>query len=139
MSAAYYGQLADVGLIVHGIMAAVFFTLMLIAGNTMVQAVRERTSELAVLKALGFTNASVFGLVLGESVLMCMLGGVVGLICAALSIRSVPALLGTGLLVTSIGPSILARAVALMILMGIAVAVVPAVRAMRLRIVDALR
>lgn len=139
LSAAYYGQLADVGLIVHGIMAAVFFTLILIAGNTMVQSVRERTTEIAVLKTLGFTNVGVLGLILGESILMCMLGGLIGLICATFSVKSVPALFGTGLLVASVGPAIWLRSVELIIFMGIAVALVPALRGMRLRIVDGLR
>src|SRR5690625_938938 len=72
-------QLVNIGLIVTAIMGAVFFTLLLLAGNTMMQAVRERTSELAVLKTLGFTNFSVLSMVLAESVLLVLLGGLVGL------------------------------------------------------------
>ncbi|WP_330970690.1 ABC transporter permease, partial [Lysobacter sp. A3-1-A15] len=59
-------QFADIGLIVTAIMAAVFFTLLLLTGNTMAQAVRERIPELAVLKTIGFSNGSVLWLVLGE-------------------------------------------------------------------------
>ena len=72
-------QLADVGLIVGSIMGAVFFTLLLLTGNTMAQAVRERTSEIGVLKTLGFTSTSVLLMVLAESVLLVVIGGVAGL------------------------------------------------------------
>ncbi|MFO1228014.1 ABC transporter permease, partial [Roseateles sp.] len=72
-------QLADIGLIVGSIMGAVFFTLMLLAGNTMMQAVRERTAELAVLKTIGFTDMGVLATVLAESILLLVLGGVIGL------------------------------------------------------------
>src|SRR5690606_27465886 len=63
-------QMADIGLIVGSIMGAVFFTLLLLTGNTMAQAVRERTSELAVLKTIGFTSTSVLMMVRAESMLM---------------------------------------------------------------------
>ena len=72
-------QMADIGLIVGSIMGAVFFTLLLLTGNTMAQAVRERTSELAVLKTIGFSNRSVLGMVLAESMLLVLIGGVLGL------------------------------------------------------------
>ena len=75
-------QLADIGLIVSSIMGAVFFTLLLLSGNTMMQAVRERTGELAVLKTIGFSSASVLAMVLAESVLLLVLGGVLGLALA---------------------------------------------------------
>ena len=68
-------QFADIGLIVTAIMGAVFFTLLLLTGNTMAQAVRERIPELAVLKTIGFSNRSVLWLVLAESVLLVVLGG----------------------------------------------------------------
>src|SRR5690606_21354361 len=71
-------QMADIGLIVGSIMGAVFFTLLLLTGNTMAQAVRERTSELAVLKTIGFSSTSVLLMVLAESVLLVMIGGLVG-------------------------------------------------------------
>jgi putative ABC transport system permease protein len=72
-------QLADIGLIVGSIMGAVFFTLLLLSGNTMMQAVRERTSEIAVLKTIGFSSRSVLAMVLAESVLLLVLGGLAGL------------------------------------------------------------
>ena len=60
-------------------MSAVFFTILLVTGNTMAQAVRERTGELGVLKAIGFTNGRIVALVLAESCLLTVLGGLVGL------------------------------------------------------------
>ena len=84
-------QLADIGLIVGWIMGAVFFTLLLLSGNTMMQAVRERTGELAVLKTIGFSNVSVLAMVLAESVLLLVLGGLVGLGLASLIIPVVSA------------------------------------------------
>ena len=84
-------QLADIGLIVGSIMGAVFFTLLLLSGNTMMQAVRERTSELAVLKTIGFSDLSVLAMVLAESLLLLLIGGVVGLLLAAALIPVVSA------------------------------------------------
>ena len=72
-------QLGNIVLIVSSILGMVFFTILLVTGNTMAQAVRERTGELGVLKAIGFTNAQVVALVLAESCLLTVLGGMVGL------------------------------------------------------------
>ena len=88
---AFVKQLGDIGLIVGAIMAAVFFTLILLTGNTMAQAVRERIPELAVLKTIGFSNKSVLGLVLAESVLLIVLGGVLGLVLAQVLLPAVNA------------------------------------------------
>ena len=132
-------QLADIGLIVSSIMGAVFFTLLLLAGNTMMQAVRERTSELAVMKTIGFTDASVLSMVLAESVLLLMLGGVLGLGLASLLVPFVSAGSGGMLNLPTVGASSWALGVGLMVLFGVMVGVVPAMSAMRLNIVDALR
>ncbi len=72
-------QIGDIGTILIAILSAVFFTILLVAGNTMAQAVRERTEELGVLKAMGFTNELVLALVLAESCLIAGLGGLAGL------------------------------------------------------------
>ena len=77
--ASFVSQFGDIGLIVSAIMGAVFFTLVLLTGNTMAQAVRERIPELAVLKTIGFSRRSVLLLVLVESVLLIVLGGALGL------------------------------------------------------------
>jgi len=140
-TAALMGQFADVGLIVGAIMGAVFFTLVLLTGNTMAQAVRERIPELAVLKTLGFTNRTVLALVLSESVLLLVLGGAVGLGIAGLIVdavrTSLPAMGPTAPMVP-VGVAIWLQGLGLMILVGLIVGALPAVRGMRLRIVDAL-
>src|SRR5439155_2310526 len=76
---AWMKQIGNIALITASILGAVFFTILLVTGNTMSQAVRERTGELGVLKALGFTNGQVLALVMGESCLLAALGGVLGL------------------------------------------------------------
>ncbi|WP_201315814.1 ABC transporter permease [Dyella sp. EPa41] len=131
-------QLADIGLIVGSIMGAVFFTLLLLSGNTMMQAVRERTSELAVLKTIGFSNRSVLGIVLAESVLLLVLGGVIGLGIAALIVPAVSAGSGGMLNLPSVGANSWILGLVLMIAIGLLVGALPALRAMRLNIVDAL-
>ena len=72
---AWAKQIGDIALITASILGAVFFTILLVTGNTISQSVRERTGELGVLKAIGFTNAQVLGLVLAESCLLAVLGG----------------------------------------------------------------
>ena len=131
-------QFADIGLIVTAIMAAVFFTLLLLTGNTMSQAVRDRIPELAVLKTLGFTNGTVLTLVLIESILLIVLGGVIGMGMAAVIIPIVSGMSGGMLNLPSIPGQTWALGLALMLGIGIVVGALPAMRAMRLKIVDAL-
>ncbi len=132
-------QLADIGLIVGSIMGAVFFTLLLLSGNTMMQAVRERTNELAVMKTIGFTDAGVLAMVLAESVMLLMLGGLIGLGLASVLIPIVSAGSGGMLNLPPVGASSWEVGVGLMALFGVVVGAVPAASAMRLNIVDALR
>ncbi|GHD69042.1 membrane protein [Luteimonas padinae] len=131
-------QMADIGLIVGSIMGAVFFTLLLLTGNTMAQAVRERTSELAVLKTIGFTSTSVLMMVLAESMLMVVIGGVLGLGLAAVIGKAATA--GSGGLVNlpPVGLESWLLGLGLMLAIGLLVGALPAIRAMRLNIVDAL-
>ena len=137
-TASWMKQLADMGLIVGSIMGAVFFTLLLLSGNTMMQAVRERTSELAVMKTIGFSNVSVLAMVLAESVLLLVLGGVVGLGLASLLIPVVSAGSGGMLNLPTVGANSWVLGLALMALIGLLVGSLPAWSAMRLNIVDAL-
>ncbi|HET6431592.1 ABC transporter permease [Dyella sp.] len=137
-SASFAKQLGDIGLIVTAIMGAVFFTLILLTGNTMAQAVRERTSELAVLKTIGFSSPSVLGMVLAESVLLLVLGGVIGLGIAAVLAPGVSKGSGGMVNLPPVGATSWALGVGLMVLIGLVVGALPALRAMRLNIVDAL-
>ncbi len=135
---AFLKQFADIGLIVTAIMGAVFFTLLLLTGNTMAQAVRERIPELAVLKTIGFSNRSVLALVLAESVLLVVLGGVIGLGIAAVLMPAVGAASGGIVQLPSVLPQTWAVGLGLMLAIGVVVGLFPALRAMRLKIVDAL-
>src|SRR5690606_14246535 len=131
-------QMADIGLIVGSIMGAVFFTLLLLTGNTMAQAVRERTSELAVLKTIGFTSTSVLMMVLAESMLMVVIGGVLGLGLAAVVGKAATAGSGGMINLPPVGVESWLLGLGLMLAIGLVVGALPAIRAMRLNIVDAL-
>ena len=131
-------QIGNIGAIITWILAAVFFTLLLVAGNTVAQSVRERTSELAVLKTVGFSHQLVLGLVLAESFALALVGGGVGL---ALGMLGVSAGDPTGgfLQVFFIPRRDAIWGVVFVVLLGFVAGILPAVQAMRLRIVDALR
>lgn len=131
-------QMADIGLIVGSIMGAVFFTLLLLTGNTMAQAVRERTSELAVLKTIGFSSTSVLAMVLAESMLMVVIGGVLGLGLAAAIGKAATAGSGGLINLPPVGLESWTLGLGLMLAIGLLVGALPAIRAMRLNIVDAL-
>jgi putative ABC transport system permease protein len=130
-------QFADIGLIVTSIMGAVFFTLLLLTGNTMAQAVRERIPELAVLKTLGFKDGTVLWLVLVESVLLVGLGGVIGMALARVILPGL-ASKAQGMLPPTIPLQTWLLGAVLIVLIGLVVGVLPALRAKRLKIVDAL-
>jgi putative ABC transport system permease protein len=134
----FANQIGDIGLIMMSIIAAVFFTMLLVAGNTMAYAVRERTGELAVLKALGFTDRAVLGLVLGESLALTVLGGGLGLGLAVLLVASGDPT-GGSLPLFYIPLADLAAGVVLIFLMALIAGILPALQAGRLRIADALR
>jgi putative ABC transport system permease protein len=134
----FANQIGNIALIVVSILGAVFFTILLVAGNTMSQAVRERTGEIGVLKAIGFTNEQVLALVLAESCLIGVLGGLLGLLLAWLfTLQGDPT---HGMLPRFFLPTgdILVGLV-LSLALGLATGVFPALQAMRLRVADALR
>jgi putative ABC transport system permease protein len=85
---AFADQMGNIGAILTAILTAVFFTILLVAGNTMAQSVRERINELAVLKTLGFSNRLVLALVMGESVVLAGVGGALGLALGALMVET---------------------------------------------------
>ena len=131
-------QIGDIGSIMTAILAAVLFTILLVVGNTMAQAVRERTSELAVLKALGFSDVRILALVLAESLFIAIVAGGLGLGAAWLIVqRGDPT---GGLLPAFILPQRdLMTGVGLMAAVGLLAGLLPATGAMRLKITDALR
>ena len=131
-------QAGNISLLILAIGGVVFFTLLLVTGNTMAIAVRERTGELAVLKAVGFTDRFVLLLVLGESLLISVVGGAIGI-----SLAKVFTLNGDptrGLLpFFYLPPSAVLTGLAVAVGVGILSGILPATSAMRLRVVDALR
>ena len=131
-------QLGNISLIVALIVAAAFITILMVAGNTMAQAVRERTGELGVLKAIGFTNGQVLGLVMAESCLISVIGGVVGLGLAwAVSSRGDPT--GGQLPTFYLPPRDLLVGFGLCVALGLITGIFPALQAMRLKVATALR
>jgi putative ABC transport system permease protein len=134
----FANQIGDIGFIMMSIVAAVFFTILLVAGNTMAYAVRERTNELAVLKAIGFTDRAVLGLVLGESLVLTGLGGAIGLSLAWLLVSTGDPT-GGSLPMFYIPVKDLVTGVVLIGVMALVAGILPALQAQRLRIADALR
>ena len=131
-------QIGDIGAIMIAILAAVLFTILLVVANTMAQSVRERTSELAVLKTLGFSNTMVLFLVLGESIFIALVGGGLGLGVAWLVVQGGDPT--GGLLPAFLLPARdVVSGVVLMAVLGLLAGALPAMQAMRLRITDALR
>lgn len=135
----FANQTGNVGKIIGMVLGAVFFILLLIVGNTMAQSVRERTGELAVLKTLGFTHGQTLGLVLAESCLLAVAGGGLGLLLSWSLITAMGDPTGGYLPVFYFpGRDVVIGAV-LTLLLGFVAGFFPALQALRLRIVDALR
>jgi putative ABC transport system permease protein len=139
MAQSFVNQIGNIGAILRAIVSAVFFTMLLVTANTMAQSVRERTSEIGVLKTLGFSNAGVLGLVLAESVLITVLGGALGLAGAWwLGIQFEP-VFRQYLPGFRVPTDAVVLGVFFMVALGLVAGAVPALQAMRLRIVEALR
>lgn len=137
-AASFAKQFGDIGLITSYILGAVFFTLLLVAGNTMAQAVRERIPELAILKTLGFSDVAVLNMVLAESLLISFIGGALGL-CAAWIVTNAMAdqvaAFMPGFVLTL---EVVTLGGILIILLGLLTGIFPALQGMRLSIVNAL-
>jgi putative ABC transport system permease protein len=127
-------QFGDIGFIMNAISGAVFFTILILTGFTMSQAVRERIPELAVLKCLGFGDRLVLVLVLAEALLLCALGALLGMLLASMVTANLPPEFPP--LTTDRRVWLIAAAA--VTVLAVAVGLPPALRAMRLRIVDAL-
>ncbi len=135
----FASQLGDMGFITAMIMSAVFFTIVLLTGNTMAQALRERIPELAVLKTVGFSDGLVSLLVLGEAVLLCVVGGVFGILLAFAMQDVLGSTLGGFIGDFEYSATLIISAIVLAIVIGIVIGAMPALTARRLTIVDALR
>lgn len=131
-------QIGDIGAIMIAISSTVLFMFGLVAASTMAQSVRERTSELAVLKTLGFSGPAILTLVLAESLFIAFTGGLLGLGVAWLFVQGGDPT--NGMLAIFVLPTRdILLGIGLMVLMGVLAGLMPAVAAMRLKITDALR
>ena len=135
----FASQIGDIGLMMSGIMGAVFFTILLLTGNTMSQGLRERIPELAVLKTVGFSDTSVSLLVLAEALLLCLVGGMLGLALGALATQALAPGLESFIGVFRLSWLTVVLGLGLAVLLGLVVGAFPALTARRLSIVDALR
>ena len=134
----FANQVGNIGAIVTAVLVAVLFTILIVTANTMAQSIRERTSELAVMKTLGFSNSGILMLVLAESLLLAVVGGALGLGLGHVLIgQGDPT--GGFLPAFFVPPRDLVLGCLLVVALGFASGLLPAVQATRLRIVDALR
>ncbi len=137
-AASFARQFGDIGLITTYILGAVFFTMLLVAGNTMAQAVRERIPELAILKTIGFSDRAVLGMVLAESVLISVTGGIVGILLARMAAQGMADKIAAFLPGFVMSTQVVLLGVILMVLLGLLSGIFPALQGMRLSIVNAL-
>lgn len=132
-------QFGDIGLITTLILGAVFFTMLLVAGNTMAQSFRERIPEFAILKTLGFSDATVMLMVLCESIIVCVFGGLLGLMLAKIIITGMAAALAANLPGLAMSWPIVSLGLLLVLLLGLVTGAAPAIQGLRLNIISALR
>jgi putative ABC transport system permease protein len=131
----YFG---DVNFLTSAVLGAVFFMLLFLSGNTMLQSVRERIPEFAVLKALGFSDNQVLFLVVAESVLLCLLAAVAGLLVSKLIIPIARGPLSDFVLLLQIPWSAMLQGLGLALIVAFLSSLLPALRVKRLSVVDAL-
>jgi putative ABC transport system permease protein len=132
-------QFGNISFLILAIGTVVFFTLLLVTGNTMAIAVRERTAELAVLKAIGFSDVSVLIFVLVESLAIAVIGGLIGLGLAILAIPVLASALNGRLPALVLTPEVLGFGLLTALLVGVISGLLPGIDAMHMRVVNALR
>jgi putative ABC transport system permease protein len=138
-AAGWVKQFGNIQFLIVTIGSVVFFTLLLVTGNTMAISVRERTSELAVLKAIGFSDRRVAFFIVGESLVIAIVGGLLGLLLATLAIPVLGNALNGMLPNLILSPALLVFGLLTAVVVGIASGILPGIGAMRMRVVNALR
>lgn len=134
----FYGQIGDISLVVAGVATAVFFSMLLIVGAIMLYSARERFPEYGVLRVLGFRSATIGGIVLGEALFTCLLGGTLGLVLAWAVVRLFVSSLNRILATMALTGGVWLAAFGLMVLLGVLVSVLPIMQLRRLSVRDAL-
>ena len=140
LAASIMADFGDIELIINAILSAVFFTILLVTGNTISQSVRERTTDLAVLKTLGYQDNQIFIMVLLEALFLILLGVFTGLGMSLLSIPAINAASGglmEGLFFLTTEKLLLACFIG--VLVSFVSSIMPAYKALNLKVVDALR
>jgi len=134
------GEIADIELIINAILLAVFFTILLVSGNTMAQSIRERTNDIGVLKCLGYEDKTIFISVILEAITICFVAVISGIIFTSLLIPVLDVATG-GMTEDTIylSNSTIMGASLIGLLIAFMAAAFPAYQALRLKVVDALR
>jgi putative ABC transport system permease protein len=138
-AAGWVKQFGNIQLLIVSIGMVVFFTLLLVTGNTMAISVRERTAELAVLKAIGFSDRTVLFFVLAESLVIAVVGGLLGLLLAVAFVPVLANALNGMLPALILSPSLIALGLLTALIVGVVSGILPGIGAMRMRVVSALR
>jgi len=138
---AFLSYLGNVKVFLLSICGALTFTVLLVSANTMAMSVRERIREIGILKTLGFTSDAILGIILGESVVIALIGGALGLLLATgvCGVVAQAPTLFADMKSLEVGPSVVAIGLGLAVLIGVVSCTIPAWAASRRPIVDALR
>jgi putative ABC transport system permease protein len=127
-------QLADVNFIVSAIIGAVFFTLLFLTGNTMMQSVRERLSEFATMKAIGYSSGAMLAMLIAEGLILALIAAILGLSLSALAFPAMKAFLG----VATLPPAVIGLGLVYAVLLALITALLPGMRVVRLNIIQGL-
>ena len=138
-AAGWVKQFGNIQFLILTIGSVVFFTLLLVTGNTMAISVRERTAELAVLKAIGYSGRRILIFILAESLVIALLGGLLGLGLALMAVPALAKALNGMIPQLLLEPSILVLGLVAALVVGIASGILPGLGAMRMRVVEAFR
>jgi putative ABC transport system permease protein len=134
--------LGNIKLFLLSVCGAVTFTILLVSGNTMAMSVRERISEVGVLKTLGFTNNAILGIIMGEAAFIALLGGIAGLVLAGfvtVAVGRFAELFNQQLHGLSVTPAVAIICLAVALFIGVVSSFIPAFNAARTNILDSLR
>jgi len=127
-------QLADVNFIVSAIIGAVFFTLLFLTGNTMMQSVRERIPEFATMKAIGYSGGAMLSMVIAEGLILALIAAILGLALSAAAFPAMKAFLG----VAALPPAVIGLGLFYAVLLALVTGLLPGMRVVRLNIVQGL-
>jgi len=134
---AFIEQIGNIGLIIFGVVFMAFFTILVLVGNTMVLAIRERTNEIAVLKTIGFPSIRIFNMVLAESLFLAFFGGLLGIAASYFMVQGLSEQLAKFLPNLLLTPDIVIQAIGYMFALGLVTGIIPAISALRLNIITA--